>query len=53
MFVWPSLALTKAIVAPSGDQIGSLSAAESLVRFVWPLPSGFIDQISRLVAELL
>src|SRR5215218_8364045 len=43
----PSRSLTKAIVAPDGDQVGCSSGVpSSSMMSVLPLPSGFITQIS-------
>jgi len=36
----------KAILVPSGDQAGKMSSAGLLVRFVWLLPSAFMEKIS-------
>jgi hypothetical protein len=38
----PERSLTKAMRVPSGDQAGCTSSPGSLVRRIWPLPSGFI-----------
>src|SRR5580765_1293639 len=43
--------VTKAILAPSGDQAGEKSPSGLFVRFVCPLPSAFTEKTSELPVE--
>jgi hypothetical protein len=43
----PERRVLKAMCAPSGDQDGSSSFAESFVTFVCPLPLAFMTQTSN------
>ncbi len=51
--MWIAPSLQKAILVPSGDQVGSASTAWPEVSFLWPVPSAFIVQMSKLPAPLI